>query len=484
MNKKTVKIVAIIIVLAMIITSFSFIVFLPSAYAETKDEDTNSREYLLNRLVAMQEYLEFINKYYKDDVNYDDLMDSAMEGATKSLNDPFSEFYLSDSDSEAFVDSVSGDYAGIGVTMQETDGKHEVVFVNPKGPALKAGIETGDLVVKIDGKDVSALSLEEAVALMRGEEGTKVTLTVDRNGTQKDIDITRAIVNMPNISYKVLEDQIGYMHIASFDADIAKEFKLAKIELVNKGAESLIIDMRNNHGGYMDEAIEIADQLIPEGYITHYINKGEIIESKEATGTVDVQMPIVVLVNEESASATELLAGALQDNKVATLVGTTTYGKGIAQQVISLSSGDKAKVSVFYFVTPNKHDIDHVGITPDYVVKNGYVGSEEAKAKYDAFAPMNENTKPALGDTDLNIYGAQQRLALLGYYNGNITGTMDDATAEALKKFQKDQGLYAYAVLDNTTRLKLEIEAYGFAYGNSQGEEDKQLEKAIEILKK
>ncbi|QIB68134.1 PDZ domain-containing protein [Aminipila butyrica] len=483
MDKKTVKVIAWIIVLTMILTSFSFVIFLPAAFADTK-EDTTSKEYLLNRLVEMQNYMEFLNKYYKDPVNYDQLMDAAMDGATQSLEDPYSVFYTTDAESQQFVENVSGEYAGVGLTMTTADKKHEVVSVNGAGPALKAGVEAGDQVIKVDGKDVSALNTNELVQLMRGEKGTKVTLTILRDGQQKDITITREIVTTASISYEMKGAHVGYIDISGFDSDVATEFRMAKAALVNKGAESLIIDLRDNPGGYIDGAVEIANEILPSGYITHFINKDNVFESEKATGIAGPTMPIVLLVNEETASSSELLAGALQDNKAATLVGTTTFGKGIAQQIVTLSAGDKAKVSVFYFVTPNKKTIHHVGITPDYVVRNGTVGSEEAKAKYLTFAPMSEDQKPKAGDTGLNVYGAQQRLSLIGYYTGDITGTMDENTVAAVKKFQKDEALFAYGVIDNTTKNRLELAAYSLAYGNTKAGEDLQLAKALELLGK
>lgn len=483
MDKRIVKAIALVIAIALIITSFSFVVFLPAAFADTK-EDTSSREYLLNRLVEMQDYMEFLNKYYKDKVDYDKLMDAAMEGATESLGDPYSVFYKTDNESEKFVEAVSGEYAGAGITMQDVDGKHKVVAVNAAGPAIKAGVEVGDIITKIDGKDAASLTLDQLATLMRGEAGTKVTLTIDRAGQKKEISIIREIITTASISYEMLDGKIGYMLISGFDSDVATEFKMARAALVNKGAESLIIDVRYNPGGYIDGAVEIANEIIPKGYIAHFMNKGNVIETEKATGSAAPQMPTVLLVNEESASASELLAGALQDNKAATLVGTTTFGKGVAQQIITLSSGDKAKVSVFYFVTPDKKTIDHVGVKPDYVVRNGIAGSEEAKAKYVTFAPMVAKEKPTTGSTGLTVYAAQQRLALLGYYKGKFTGTMDGDTVAAIEKFQKDEGLFAYPVIDNSTKSKLEIEAYGMAYGNTKKGDDLQLAKAIELLKK
>lgn len=483
MNKKTVKVIAFVIVVAMIITSFSFVIFLPSAFADAK-EDTSSKEYLLDRLVVMQEYLQFIEEYFKDDVDYELMMNAAMQGATEALGDPYSEFYISTKESDSFQEAVSGEYAGVGISVTMlNDGRKQVVTVNQTGPAKKAGIEEGDIIIKVDGTDVLNLTLEQTTELLKGEAGTKVNVTVSRDGVQKEMEVTRESISSECVSYKMLDDKIGYILLSSFDMDADKEYRFARIALVNSGAESLIIDVRNNGGGYIDKAIEIANDMIEKGDIAHFVQQGEIIETEKATGTASEKLPTVMLVNENSASATELLAGALQDNNAAKLVGTTTFGKGVAQNIITLSSGDTAKLSIFYFITPNKHEINHVGITPDYIVKNGTEGSLDAQNKYNTFAPMSEASKPTQGDTGLNVYGAQQRLEMLGYYKGSITGTMDEATVEALKKFQKNMGLYPYGALDNTTKTSLEQEAYSAAYGYGDAKEDLQLAKAIELLK-
>ena len=503
MSKKFVKFIAIIIALALIITSFSFVFFMPGAYAATKETqnvyattlaakeapilaslNTNTTTYLKHRMEIMQSYFEFLHKYFKDEVDYEFLTKAAMDGATDALGDQFTDFYIYEEEKEAFESAVSNEYAGVGVTMQEQNGKKIVISVNPFGPAYAAGVKAGDVFTNIAGKSAEDMTINDISNALRGEPGTNVTFVVDRNGQSLTFTITRAKIDADSIAYEVINDNVGYMKVASFDANTAEEFKLAKIDLVNHGADSLLIDLRDNGGGYIQSAIDMADQLLSKGStITHYARKGEVLQTQKSTGAITSELPVVLLVNENSASATELFAGAMQDNKAATLVGTTTFGKGVAQQLVTLEGGDSAKVSIFYFLTPNKHDIDKVGITPDVVVRNGEINSAADIETYKAFAPMSEEKKPKVGDIGLNVYGAQQRLAFLGYFKGDVTGTMDAATGEAVKKFQKDEGLYPYATLDFSTMSKLETAAYNKAYGVYVGE-DHQLNKALEILKK
>ncbi|MGN0711244.1 MAG: S41 family peptidase [Anaerovoracaceae bacterium] len=485
MNKKMVKAIAFIICLAMVITSFSFVFFLPSIFAgtETNTEDTTSKEYLNERVLLLREYMEWIAKNYKDAVDYKTLSKGAMEGITESLGDVYSEYFAEQEDGDAFKEAVSGEYVGLGVTLQSVNGVKTIIEVNPDGPAEEAGVKAGDIILKINGKAAESMTLDEVSKEMKGEEGTKAVLVVKRDGSSLTFTITRAQIALKSLSYELKDGNIGYINISRMDDDIAKEFRLAKIALVNSGADSLLIDIRDNPGGAMEQAVSIADQLLPEGaVISYYVQQGKVISTVKASGERTSKLPVVLLVNENSASACEVLAGALQDNNEAVLVGTTTFGKGIAQSMINFKTEESSKISVFYFTTPNKKDIHGIGITPDYVVRNTSGSTEAYIKEYEGFAPMSEGAKPCVGDTGLNVYGAQQRLKFLGYYTGSVTGTMDAATGEALKKFQKDEGLYPYATLDNTTRSRLAAAAYNKAYGVGAGQ-DLQMEKAIEILK-
>jgi carboxyl-terminal processing protease len=257
------------------------------------------------------------------------------------------------------------------------------------------------------------------------------------------------------------------------------------LKLLAAGAKSFIVDVRNNPGGYVGGAVDIAEQLMPAGPIVHFQQQGEIVETYSANGTGNLDVPVVLLINEGSASASEILAAAWQDSGTAILVGMQTYGKGVAQQIIDTAGGGKAKLSMYYFLSPNKDAIDRVGVKPDYIVRN-YTESDVSAAErlydeYKGFAPMTEKSKPSLGDTGLNVFGAQQRLSLLGY-GLKISGTMDGETAAAVKAFQAEQGLFPYGVLDYSTMNALDKAVLEYITGAAD-RKDLQLEKAIELLK-
>ncbi|WP_027400303.1 S41 family peptidase [Anaerovorax odorimutans] len=484
-TKKMAKLIALIIVIAMVITSFSFIAFLPMlgfegtvVYAAEKDD----QQYLESETDTLQSLIRYIQKNYKDAVTTEQLVNGAFDGVINSLGDPYSVYYKTEAESSEFEDAVSGTFSGIGVVLQETDGQCEIVSTMAESPAEEAGIMAGSIIIKVDGKDTTGMNLLEVVDLLRGQENTVVNIAVSYEGQTSNFALKRQMIKTTAVNYKMLDNNIGYIQITSFDMDANLEFSKAKENLLKKGAVSFIIDIRNNPGGFINTAAEIADQLMPEGYITHLVHQGETVETISASGNTKDFYPTVLLINGGSASSSEILAGALKDNDAATLVGTTTFGKGVAQQVVSVSKEAKMKLSMYYFLTPNKETIDHVGITPDYTVENAIgVDTDTLKEIYSQFAPMIEKVKPKKGDTGLNVYGAQQRLLLIGY-NVDVNGVMDDKTVSAVRKFQSEEGLNPYGVLDYTTMKKIEVKTLSYINGITD-DKDLQLEEAIKLIK-
>ncbi len=272
---------------------------------------------------------------------------------------------------------------------------------------------------------------------------------------------------------------IGLIKISLFDEDSSAEFRTALAELREMGADRFIIDLRNNPGGFVEQAVEVADQLIRYGNIGTLSQQGSLVKTYKATVAEAMDEPYVLLVNGTTASASEIVASAVKYNGLAEIVGTTTFGKGVAQHVITLDTGERFKLSEYYFRGPMGEELNEVGVVPDHVVLNAAENADEMIEKYKAFAPLKETSKPKAGESDLNVYAAQQRLALLGY-DVELTGVMDAKTIAAVKKFQQRAGLYPYAVIDYSTMRAIEKELSAQMYGNP--DDDRQLAKAMELL--
>ena len=487
MSRKAVKAIAFIIIVAMVITSFSFLMFLPTVsgasytFAETTAQE---QRYLNTKIKEFENYLKLIHDNYKDEVDYETLMNGAFEGAMYSLGDPYSVFFIDKAEGDAFLESATGEYEGVGVTLEKNrDGQCEIALVAPNGPADKAGVKKGDVIIKVDGKDVTKEALQDIGAKLKGPAGTTVVLTVKRAEAELSFTVTREKIVAVSVYYEMLEGSIGYIYLTGFDIGGAKEFREAREALKKAGAKSLIVDVRDNPGGLLDTAFAIAEEFLDKGdVITHFQERGKITETVRAQKGATDKMPTVLLVNGGSGSAAEILAGALKDNKAATLVGTATYGKGVAQIMGFTNDGYSYKLSVNYFLTPKQNEIQDVGIVPDHIVRNSLGEFREGAVDlYRMFAPFAENTKPKVGDKGLNVFAAQQRLALLGY-KVELSAAMDETTVAAVKAFQAEQGLYAYGTLDLTTMKKLEEAT--LAYINNDSKEDLQLKKAIDLLKK
>ncbi|MBQ2270859.1 MAG: S41 family peptidase [Firmicutes bacterium] len=486
-NKTMVRALAFLIVIVMIVTTVMMsltMVFGASPYVYGAASDVTDEATLDEELDHMADLMAQIRELYKDEVSFETLVNGAYQGIFEALGDPYSEYFETKEEGDAYIDQASGEFDGIGITM-ENDGYGRCRVVSPVAgtPAEKAGIKSGDIVVSVDGVPLEGKTLDDWGNMIRGEAGTHVTLVVNRNGAQLKFTVTRARIRTEAVSWTMLEDNIAYIQISQFDSDADKEFLLKRAGAIHAGAEALIIDVRNNPGGHVEVACQIANLLIPgeDKTIMKMVRQGEELGSYLTAGAGMAGMPVVLLVNEGSASASEILAGALQDNDAATLVGTTTYGKGIAQLVGDLDNGTTMKLSTYYFTTPDGHTINGVGITPDEVVINGAgLSDEQVAAEYAKLAPMTELTKYYKGQMGLNVYAAQQRLNLLGY-EVPVNAVMDDVTVKAIAKFQGDTGMSPYGGLDYSTMGMLEKLVAELLTG---GSEDKQLKKAIEILSK
>ncbi len=311
------------------------------------------------------------NFYFEEDEQAK--QDGIIKGYMEGLDDPYSVYYTK-KEYDEFKEDTDGEYVGVGVQVSQSKETNiiTVVKVFDDSPAKNAGIEAKDVITKVNGEDVSEQELDAVVEKIRGVEGTDVTITVYRSSDSKDHDYTmkRRKVENPTVEYKMLDNNIGYIAVSSFYEVTGKQFIDAVGKLNVEGMEGLIIDLRDNGGGLLDIAVEMLDFMLPEGKIVYTEDKnGNIIDSYNSTDEQKFTKPLVLLVNEYSASASEIFAGAIKDYRIGTLVGTNTYGKGIVQRLFPLDDGSAVKVTIAKYFTPKGNDIHKVGIKPDVEVE-------------------------------------------------------------------------------------------------------------------
>lgn len=314
------------------------------------------------------------NEYVDKPVDDTKLFYGAIEGMVAGLGDQNS-VYFSPEKAEEFARDLSGEFEGIGAEIGLRDGQLLVVAPLPESPAERAGLRTGDIILKIDDEDTFGLSVDEAVAKIRGKEGTTVKLSVIHNDSEiiEDIIVTREVINVPTTEWKIMENNVAYLRINYFNEDTWGEFDQAVKEMLLKNPKGLILDLRSNPGGYLETSIDVASEWVDDGFIvSEKFNDGT--ENKyESRGTHRLAgMKTVVLIDGGSASGSEIVAGALQDYKFATLVGETSYGKGSVQDFQVLSDGSALKLTVARWYTPLDRQIDKKGIEPDIVLENMY----------------------------------------------------------------------------------------------------------------
>ena len=363
---KMLMIVALSVFITFMITSISLYTYFVenpvSVSANNTNKDISSK---------LTKYREIIDKYFLGDVDDEKLEEGAIKGYIEGLGDPYTE-YISKEDMDTYLDDTMGNFVGIGIYMIKNTqyDKIQVLSTIKGSPAEKVGIQAGDLIVSVDGVEYKASDMTVASNNIKGEAGTKVVVEILRGAETIKYEITREKVKVNQVEGKVISNNIGYIQFTSFDETTAEDFKAKYEELAKQNIKSLIIDLRNNGGGIVDQALEIADYMTDKDSVLLYeVDKNNKETVRKSKNDAIINMPIIILTNENTASASEILAGALKDLGKAKTVGTTTYGKGVIQQILKLNDGSGIKITIEEYQTPNRNKIHKVGIEPDEKVE-------------------------------------------------------------------------------------------------------------------
>lgn len=331
----------------------------------------------LSTLSKSEEILRTIDRYYYGDIDPSSIDSGIYRGLVSGLNDPYSTYYTKEEFQEFNV-STSMQFGGIGAALlQDPDTKIvSINYVYDDTPAAKGGLAAGDIIVSANDKVATEMDLETFVTLLRGEPGTKVNVTYARDGVENTITLTREEITVPTVNYELLKDHIGYIRITNFAAKTENEFKKAVEDLVSQGADSMIYDVRSNPGGYVDSATAILDFLLPKGNTLFIEDKygKRITYSSDEENKID--LPCAVLVDEYSASASEIFAGVIKDYEYGKIIGTNTHGKGVVQNTFTLRDKSAIKLTIAEYLTPKETRLHGNGIAPDITVEYEYYGDE------------------------------------------------------------------------------------------------------------
>lgn len=433
------------------------------------------------------ETLGMTEQYYHFGITKEQLMESAInyllennpemlgvlsKGAYEALDE--NSYYLTKEEYESRLEDVTMEISGIGAVLQIQNGKAVITEVVRNSPAIVSGLKAGDVILNVNGVPVSGYVVEDVVALVRGPIGTTVNLQIERNGKILDFRIVRALITLETVTYKKLEkNNSGYIKIDSFAANTYKEFQTAILRLAAVGVDKIILDLRNNPGGYLISAVNIANFFVPDGkpIVIEDFPGEENDFTYHAEGDFE-RFKVVVLVNEYSASASEVVTGAIKVNKVGPVVGTTSFGKGTVQSSHTLPNGDGLWLTVAQYNLPDNTNIHGAGITPDYLVEN-----VEVPVDLTEFPEITKEKVLKIGDKTEQVKVVKQYLEALGFTFRENDELYDDEMFEAVKLFQSATGLYPYGVCDITTQTKI-LEMAGEATEII----DKQLEKATELI--
>jgi len=341
----------------VVLAAFSFV--LPAASAEENSENP----------ALILEVMDLIEDYQLSNPEPGTLTDGAIWGLLYEIDDPYADYFEPEA-LKSFIDALNGDLVGVGVELINRDGYPAILSIFPGTPAQRGGLQTDDLITAVDGSSTAGRSLTEVAAAIRGSQDTSVVLTIRRGEKEFDVVLQRAEVHVPSVYAELLEGKTGYIAVSSFGAHTTAEFESALKDLRGQGASSLIIDLRGNGGGYLHEAIDIVDNFLTAGSVVVYSedNRGHTEEIRTESAPTVTGLPMVVITDANTASASEILAGALRDHGLARLVGDVTYGKGVVQTMFPLSNGGALKITTARYLTPAGTDINRTGLLPDHDV--------------------------------------------------------------------------------------------------------------------
>ncbi len=335
--------------------------------AKHKDTRLKTSNSLPGDLARLERVIEEIQRNYVKEVDRSTLLKGAISGMVEALDDPYS-MYMDSSHYQDLKIHTQGTFGGIGITVGVKDKFITVIAPIEGSPGDKAGIRSGDRITRVN-KEIVGLPLDEAVEMIRGPEGTQVTLTILRDQDQTfDVTVTRAIIEVPTVEGKLRDGEIGYIRIYTFNEKTAQRLNEVLKKLKGQGARGMVVDLRHNPGGRLDSAIKVAEAFVPRGPIVHIVDRHGVKETYNSASD-GLGLPLVVLVDQGSASASEIVAGAIQDRRLGLLVGSKTFGKGTVQSIIDLEAGTGLKLTTAQYLTPNGRAINDVGLTPDIQVE-------------------------------------------------------------------------------------------------------------------
>ena len=310
-----------------------------------------------------------IYKYYDGEINEEKLVEGAIKGMAMGLEDPYT-YYMNKEEFESFKEQNSGEYMGVGIQMGIDGENLLIVEALEGGPAYKGGVKNGDILKAVNGETVTSEDMEKVISMLKGKEKALLKLTVLRDGKELTLDVTRDVVKTINVKGEMIDASIGYIKVRAFEEHVADDFTKKLKELQNEGMKGLILDLRGNPGGFMSECVGLVSNFIDKGKpVVTTIDKYGEKEKNLSQGGIAKDLPLVVLINGDSASASEVVSGAIRDYKIGTLVGETSFGKGIVQVPITQKDGGALKITISKYYTPNGENIHKKGIKPDIEVK-------------------------------------------------------------------------------------------------------------------